>query len=48
MVVEWNPSGYGKPIPLVREFTIDLFDKDARYAHGLMYNLGLYQFSFGI
>lgn len=44
-IIAWDPPGYGKSIPPVREFPIDFFHKDAKYAHGLMTILGFMRYS---
>lgn len=44
-IIAWDPPGYGKSIPPVREFPIDFFHKDAKYAHGLITSLGFKRYS---
>uniref|UniRef100_A0A1B0D0K7 AB hydrolase-1 domain-containing protein n=1 Tax=Phlebotomus papatasi TaxID=29031 RepID=A0A1B0D0K7_PHLPP len=44
-VIGWDPPGYGKSIPPRRQFPLDFFYKDARYAHKLMENLSFKKYS---
>ncbi|XP_055697030.1 valacyclovir hydrolase-like [Phlebotomus papatasi] len=44
-LIGWDPPGYGKSIPPRRQFPLDFFYKDARYAHKLMENLSFKKYS---
>ncbi|KAG8133267.1 hypothetical protein E2320_011074, partial [Naja naja] len=44
-VVAWDPRGYGKSIPPVRDFPLDFFERDAKDAVDLMQALKFQKFS---
>jgi len=44
-IIAWDPPGYGKSIPPIRQFTKDFFAKDADYATDLMKTIGFDTFS---
>ncbi|XP_017482496.1 PREDICTED: valacyclovir hydrolase [Rhagoletis zephyria] len=44
-IIAWDPPGYGKSRPPARNFDLDFFQKDARYAVDLMHALGRPKFS---
>lgn len=35
-LIVWDPPGYGKSYPPVKEFTVDFLEKDADAAHQMM------------
>ncbi|GAB0100583.1 valacyclovir hydrolase-like [Sergentomyia squamirostris] len=44
-IVGWDPPGYGKSIPPKRNFTTDIFENDAIFAHKLMEGLSFGKYS---
>lgn len=44
-IIAWDPPGYGKSIPPKRQWGLDVFHNDARYAVDLMTTLGRPSFS---
>lgn len=44
-IIAWDPPGYGKSIPPQRNFTVDIFERDAESANALMTALGFTKFS---